>query len=69
MGKPVKLSDTLIESAATIAAREHRSIPNQIEYYFKLAAIADDNPDLSFNLIKDILHAQSAGPVGDYKFN
>lgn len=68
MGKPVKLSDSLIESATRIAAREHRSIPNQIEYYFKLAKIAEENPDLPFEFIKGLLKGIDEGPVAEYNF-
>jgi hypothetical protein len=59
MATNVKLSDELVAQASRIATIEHRSIPKQIEFYFKIAAIAEENPDLSFKLIKEILKADS----------
>ena len=51
----VKISDEFLERARKVAHREHRSVPKQIEFYFKVAQAAEDNPDLSFNLVKDIV--------------
>ncbi|MEI8223453.1 MAG: hypothetical protein WCG43_07230 [Actinomycetes bacterium] len=69
MGIPVKLSDSLVEQATRIANHEHRSVPMQIEYYFKIAAIMEENPDLSFKLIKEILKADSEEATEEYSFN
>ena len=48
MAIAVKLSDKLVANAKRIAKVEHRSVPSQIEYYFQIALIAEQNPDLSF---------------------
>lgn len=45
----VKLADDLVEDAIRIAAVEHRSVPKQIEFYFRMALIAEENPELSFS--------------------
>lgn len=68
MATNVKLSDELVQQAGRIAAIEHRSVPKQIEFYFKIAAIAEANPDLSFKLIKEILKSDAEAAVGHYKF-
>lgn len=68
MATNVKLSDDLVKAAGRIAAIEHRSIPKQIEFYFKIAAIAEANPDLSFILIKEILKSDTEATVGHYQF-
>jgi len=68
MATNVKLSDELVKAASHIAAIEHRSIPKQIEFYFKIAAIAEANPDLSFTLIKEILKSDAEGTIGHYQF-
>ena len=68
MATNVKLSDDLVKAAGRIAAIEHRSIPKQIEFYFKIAAIAEANPDLSFILIKEILKSDTEATVGPYQF-
>jgi len=68
MATNVKLSDELVQAAGRIAAIEHRSIPKQIEFYFKIAAIAEANPDLSFALIKEILKSDTETAAGHYAF-
>jgi len=69
MGKNVKLSDSLVERAVTISEREHRTVPMQIEFYFNSAAIAEENPDLSFKLIKEILKADAEKATVEYDFS
>ena len=54
--------------ARRIAAAEHRSVPRQIEYYFRMALIADENPDLSFSLIREILKADAEEAAEEYTF-
>ena len=68
MATPVKLSDELVEQAKRIATAEHRSVPKQIEYYFRLAQIAEENPDLPFSLIRDLFLADSEEAQTEYKF-
>jgi ParD-like antitoxin of type II bacterial toxin-antitoxin system len=69
MGKNVKLSDSLVERAVTIFEREHRTVPMQIEFYFNIAAIAEETPDLSFKLIKEILKADAEKATVEYDFS
>jgi hypothetical protein len=69
MATNVKLSDELVEEAKRIAAIEHRSVPKQIEFYFRMALIAEDNPDLSFSLIREILKADAEEATEEYSFN
>lgn len=68
MAQTVKLSDDLVETAKRIAAVEHRSVPRQIEFYFRMAQIAEENPDLSFSLIREIMKADSEDAVEEYTF-
>ena len=68
MATYVKLSDELVEEAKRIAAIEHRSVPKQIEFYFRMALIAEDNPDLSFSLIREIMKADAEEGSTKYKF-
>jgi len=65
----VKLSDDLVEDAKRIAAVEHRSVPKQIEFYFRMALIAEENPDLSFSLIREILKTDAEEATEEYQFN
>lgn len=65
----VKLADDLVADAKRIAAVEHRSVPKQIEFYFRIALIAEENPDLSFSLIREILKADAEEATEEYQFN
>lgn len=65
----VKLDEGLVADAKRIAAVEHRSVPKQIEFYFRMALIAEENPDLSFSLIREILKADAEEATEEYQFN
>ena len=72
MSVAVKLSSKLIQQAKHNAHVYHRSIPKQIEYWFRIGKIAEENPDLPYSFIKDILFAQeevSDNNLEEYKFN
>ena len=60
----VKLSDELIAQARQYGDVYHRSIPKQIEYWSTIGKIAEENPDLSYSFIKDILLAQQEAADG-----
>ena len=64
----VKLSETLVDQARRYAVIEHRSVPKQIEYWSQIGKIAEENPDLPFSVIRDILIADQEDPVGEYRF-
>lgn len=53
----VNLSDELVEEAKRYASVYSRSTPKQIEYWAKIGKIAEENPDLPYDFIKDILLA------------
>ncbi|ADE16310.1 conserved hypothetical protein [Nitrosococcus halophilus Nc 4] len=65
----VKLSETLVDQAKRYAKIQHRSVPKQIEYWAKIGKIAEENPDLPFNMIHNILIADKEEAVGEYEFN
>lgn len=62
----IKLSDELISEARRYADTFSRSIPKQIEYWSRIGKIAEENPDLSYNFIKDILLSKQE--MKDQKF-
>jgi len=68
MSVNVKLSELLVGQAKHYAAIQHRSVPKQIEYWSSIGKIAEENPDLPFSVIRDILIADQEDPVGDYQF-
>ena len=65
----VKLDEDLVADAKRIAAVEHRSVPKQIEFYFRMALIAEENPDLSFSLIREIIKADAEEATEEYQFS
>ena len=65
----VKLSENLVEQAKVFGSVEHRSVPKQIEYWSQIGKIAQENPDLPFFLIREILIADQEPVVGEYVFN
>ena len=64
----VKLPETLVDQARRYATIQHRSVPKQIEYWSQIGKIAEENPDLPFYVIRDILIADQEEPVGEYQF-
>ncbi len=55
MSIAVRISNELIKEAKTLSKVENRSVTGQIEYWAKIGKIAEQNPTLSFELIKEIL--------------
>ena len=64
----VKLAESLVEQARRYALIQHRSVPRQIEFWSQIGKIAEENPDLPFSMIRDILIADQEAPVGEYVF-
>ena len=69
MAVNVKLSVQLVEQAKLYGGIEHRSIPKQIEYWSQIGKIAQENPDLPFSMIREILIADKEPGVGEYVFS
>ncbi len=71
MSTGIRISDKLAEEARKYSAVEHRSITGQIEYWAMLGKSMEENPDLTFNLIKDILiglEDLKQGEKSEYEF-
>ena len=71
MATTIKLSDEILREARRYGEVYSRSVPKQIEYWSRLGKIAEENPDLSFDFIKDILISQQElheGDVSPYRF-
>lgn len=71
MPMSVKLSDELISKARQYGSVNYRSVPKQIEYWSTIGKIAEENPDLPYSFIKDILLAcqeVSDGQVTPFEF-
>jgi hypothetical protein len=71
MSAVVKLSDKLIAQAKRYASIDNRSVPKQIEHWSQIGRIAEDNPNLPYSFIKDILLALDEsyyGEISEYSF-
>ena len=58
MALSVKLSENIISEAKIISKALNRSVSGQIEHWTKIGRIAEENPDLTYDFIKNILIAQ-----------
>ncbi len=58
MSQAIKLPDTLIEEARRSAAVYSRSIPKQIEHWSRIGRIAEQNPEMPYRFIMDLLAAR-----------
>lgn len=60
-----------IRKSLTLKARQHhRSITNQIEEYVRIGMLAEENPDLSYEFVKNTLEAieeEKEGLLVSYK--
>lgn len=71
MSTAVRISDKLAHEAKIQSKVENRSITGQIEYWAKIGKIAEENPDLPYHLIKDIMigiEQLESGEGTEYKF-
>jgi hypothetical protein len=59
MAISIRLDADFVEDVKVHADAQSRSVPKQIEYWAKIGRIAEDNPDLPFSLINEILLAKS----------
>lgn len=72
MPMSVKLSDELVKQARQYGDVYQRSIAKQIEYWSRIGKISEENPDLPYSFIKDILLAKQEAESGDvtpYEFD
>jgi hypothetical protein len=72
MASSVKLSNDIMQNAQIVSKVLNRSVAGQIEHWAKIGKIAEENPDLTYEQIKNILIAQQealAGNVSRYVFD
>ena len=71
MSTAIRISDQMVKNARVISTVENRSLTGQIEYWVKIGKCAEENPDLTFNLIKEMLigiEELEEGQGKEYKF-
>ncbi len=55
MSTAIKISNEIANDARITAKVSRRSMAGQVEYWALMGKIAEENPDLSFSVIYDIL--------------
>ena len=60
MASVVQLSDKIVDSAKKSSKIFSRSIAKQVEHWARVGKIAEENPDLTYESIKEILFSLSA---------
>jgi hypothetical protein len=71
MSTAIRISEKLAEEAKKYSAIEQRSITGQIEYWAMLGKNMEENPNLTYSLIKEILiglEELKRGEKTEYRF-
>lgn len=71
MATAVRISERLVREARKYSRIEQRSITGQIEYWARIGKCVQENPDLTYSLIKEILigiEELDHGDKTEYKF-
>ena len=55
MATAVRISEELVGDAKKFSKIEHRSLTGQIEHWARIGKCSEENPDLTYNLIREIL--------------
>ena len=55
MATAVRISDKLVDEAKRYGRIDHRSLAGQIEHWARMGKYTEENPDLPYSLIKEIL--------------
>lgn len=71
MATAVRISENLVNDARKFSRIDHRSLTGQIEHWAQMGKCAEENPDLTYSLIKEILigvEELEQGEKSEYKF-
>jgi hypothetical protein len=71
MTTAVRITDELAREAKIFSQIDNRSLTGQIEHWARIGKCAEENPDLTYNLIKEILIGIAEleqGESSEYKF-
>ena len=71
MTTAVRVTDKLVREARIYSKIDNRSITGQIEHWAKIGKCAEENPDLTYSIIKEIfigLAELDQGKTSEYKF-
>ncbi len=71
MATAVRISGELVKEAKIFSRIDHRSLTGQIEHWARMGKCVEENPDLTYSLIKEILlgiEELEHGEKSEYKF-
>ena len=71
MGTAVRVSDKLMRDAKLISVVDNRSVTGQIEHWARIGKCAEENPELPYRLIKEMLIGMeelNQGDSSEYSF-
>jgi hypothetical protein len=71
MTSAVRLPPEILEDARKNAQLSCRTMPKQIEYWYRLGKLADENSDLPMEFIKGVLEGRlemDGGDVSPFEF-
>ncbi|RLB63315.1 MAG: hypothetical protein DRG80_01290 [Deltaproteobacteria bacterium] len=71
MPRAVRISDDLANDAGKFSKIDHRSLAGQIEHWARIGKCAEENPDLTYDLIKEIfigIEELNQGERTEYQF-
>ena len=71
MTTTIRISDEIVHDAAIFGKVYNRSVPKQIEFWSRIGKIAEENSDMSYNEIREILFAleeKRQGLVEEFEF-
>jgi len=66
MTTAVRVSEKLVKQAKIYSKIDKRSVTGQIEYWAMIGKCAEENPDLTFRLIKEIFIGLTELEQGEY---
>ena len=72
MPTAVRISDELLKEAKKFSKIDHRSLTGQIEHWARVGKCAEENPDLTYDLIKAIfigIAELDQGEKSEYEFD
>ncbi len=71
MATAIRISDDLVSEAKKFSRIDHRSLTGQVEHWARIGKCAEENPDLTYSFIKELLigiDELDQGDKSEYKF-
>ncbi len=71
MAIAIRISDDLVSEAKKYSRIDHRSLTGQVEHWARIGKCAEENPDLPYSFIKDLLigiDELDQGDKSEYRF-